>query len=148
MGVDQSGPAGDQTEGPAPPRGAGTGADRTITLVDPILTLLKDHHHGPVIPHPESYVFPAPCGTKPIDIRTAWETAVRKAELEDFHFHDLRHTTASYLRIAGHSLEDIGDVLGHRSLTVTRRYAHLDDSYQRTMLSSTMGKIFGDRSGL
>ena len=70
-------------------------------------------------------------------------SAVRKAALEDFHFHDLRHTTASYLRIDGHSLEDIGDVLGHRSLTVTRRYAHLDDSYQRKMLGATMAKVFG-----
>ena len=70
-------------------------------------------------------------------MRTAWATAVRNAALEDFHFHDFQHTTASYFRIDGHSLEDIGDVLGHRSLTVTRRYAHLDDSYQRKMLGST-----------
>jgi integrase len=86
-------------------------SDRTITLVDPALTLLRSRQHGSVSPHPECYVFPAPCGTKPIDIRTAWKTAIRKAGLVDFHFHDLRHTTASYLRMAGHSLEDIGDVL-------------------------------------
>jgi integrase len=124
-------------------RNTKNGADRTITLVDPVLTLLRDRHCGQVISHPESYVFPAPCGTKPIDIRTAWETAVRTAALVDFHFHDLRHTTASYLRIDGHSLEDIGDVLGHRSLIVTRRYAHLDDSYQRKMLDSTMRRVSG-----
>ena len=128
-------------------RNTKNGSDRTTTLVDPTLTILRDRQRGPIIPHPESYVFPAPCGTKPISIRTAWETAVCKAQLEDFHFHDLRHTTASYLRIDGHSLEDIGDVLGHRSLTVTRRYAHLDDSYQRKMLGSTMGKVFGEGSG-
>jgi integrase len=124
-------------------RNTKNGSDRTITLVDPVLTLLRERHRGPVIPHPETHVFPAPCGPKPISIRTAWDTAVRKAQLEDFHFHDLRHTTASYLRIDDHSLEDIGDVLGHRSLTVTRRYAHLDDSYQRKMLGTTMAKVFG-----
>ena len=125
-------------------RNTKNGSDRTITLVDPLLTLLRDRHRGPVIPHPESYVFPAPCGTKPISIRTAWETVIHKANIENFNFHDLRHTTASYLRIDGHSLEDIGDVLGHRSLAVTRRYAHLDDSYQRKMLNSTMSKVFGE----
>jgi integrase len=100
-------------------------------------------YRGQVLPHPDRYVSPAPYETKPIEIRTAWETAVCKAGLEDFRFHDLRHTTASYLRIHGHSLEDIGDVLGHRNLTVTRRYAHLDDSYQRKMLDSTMRKVVG-----
>lgn len=129
-------------------RNTKNGFDRTITLVDPVLAILRNRQHGTVVPHPESYVFPAPCGTKPISIRTAWETAVRKAGVENFNFHDLRHTTASYLRIDGHSLEDIGDVLGHRSLTVTRRYAHLDDSYQRKMLGSTMGKIFSEGGGL
>jgi integrase len=125
-------------------RNTKNGSDCTITLVDPVLTFLRERHQGSVIPHPGSYVFPAPCRTKPLDIRTAWETAVRKAALKDFHFHDLRHTTASYLRIDGHSLEDIGDLLGHRSLIVTRRYAHLDDSYQQKMLGSTMGKVFGE----
>jgi integrase len=120
------------------------GADRTIVLIDPVRTLLQARQQGAVLPHPECYVFPAPCGTKPIDIRTAWATAVRHAAIENFHFHDLRHTTASYLRLAGHSLEDIGEVLGHRSLTVTRRYAHLDDAYQRKMLSTTLGRVFGE----
>lgn len=129
-------------------RNTKNGSDRTITLVDPVLTLLRNRQQGQIIPHPESYVFLAPCGTRPISIRTAWETAVRKAGIENFNFHDLRHTTASYLRMNGHSLEDIGDVLGHRSLTVTRRYAHLDDSYQCKMLGSTMSKVFGKESGL
>jgi integrase len=92
-------------------------------------------------------LFPAPCGTKPVDIRTAWHTAITKAGIGNFKFHDLRHTTASYLRLNGHSLGDIADVLGHKSPTVTRRYAHLDDSYQRKMLSTTMGKVLGGAEG-
>lgn len=124
------------------------GSDRTITLVEPVLTLIRGRYHGSVTPRPETYVFPSPCGTKPANIQTAWDNAVRNADLENFRFHDLRHTTASYLRMNGHSLADIGDVLGHRSLSVTRRYAHLDDTYQRKMLNSTMSKIFGGGGAL
>jgi integrase len=119
-------------------------SDRTVVLVQPVLSLLRARVQGQVIPHPDTYVFPAPCGTRPVDIRSAWNVAVCKARVDNFTFHDLRHTTASYLRMNGHSLADIAEILGHRSLAVTRRYAHLDDSYQRQMLGATMGRIFGE----
>jgi integrase len=123
------------------------GSDRTAAPAGPTVTLMRECR-GEVTAHPEAYVFPAPCGTKPIRIRTAWDAAARKAQLEDFRFHDLRRGAASSLRMGGHSLEDIGDVLGRRSLRVTRRYAHLDDSYQRKMLGSKVGKVFGEGGGL
>ena len=124
-------------------RGTKNGEDRRVPLVGPVVEVLRERQHSQVTPHPEMLLFPAPCGTKPVDIRTAWRTAIQKAGIENFKFHDLRHTTASYLRLNGASLADIADVLGHKSLAVTRRYAHLDDSYQRTMLGGTMEKVFG-----
>jgi integrase len=54
-----------------------------------------------------------------------FENAVVEAKLKNFHWHDLRHTFASRLRMKGAPLEDIADLLGHKSLTMTRRYAHL-----------------------
>lgn len=54
-----------------------------------------------------------------------WTRAVEAAGIEDFRFHDCRHTAASYLRQVGVSLETIADVLGHKTLAMTRRYAHL-----------------------
>jgi integrase len=125
-------------------RGTKNGEDRRVPLVGPVVEVLRQRSRGQVLPHPETLLFPAPNGRTPVDIRTAWHTAISKAGIENFHFHDLRHTTASYLRLAGHSLGDIADVLGHKSLAVTRRYAHLDDTYQRKMLSSTLDKVFGD----
>lgn len=59
--------------------------------------------------------------------RRAWETAVRNAEIDDFRFHDLRHSAAAYLAQCGASLAEIAEFLGHRSLQGVQRYAHLTD---------------------
>ena len=48
--------------------------------------------------------------------RKAWMNALRDAELQDFRFHDLRHTAASYLAMSGATLSEIAEVLGHRTL--------------------------------
>lgn len=54
-----------------------------------------------------------------------FERAVRHAEVEDLHFHDLRRTFASRLAERGISLQTIADLLGHGATYVTERYAHL-----------------------
>ena len=54
-----------------------------------------------------------------------WYAAVEAAGLKDFRFHDLRHTTASMLAAQGASLLEIADVLGHRTLSMVKRYSHL-----------------------
>jgi site-specific recombinase XerD len=54
-----------------------------------------------------------------------FERAVRHAEIEDFHFHDLRRTFASRLAEKGVSLQAIADLLGHSATYVSERYAHL-----------------------
>jgi integrase len=63
--------------------------------------------------------------SKPLYIHDAFLTAMKRAKIKDFRFHDLRPTAASYLAMQGCSLAEIAEVLGHRSLDVTRRYAHL-----------------------
>ena len=54
-----------------------------------------------------------------------WYTALASAGIADFRFHDLRHTCASYLASQGASLLEIADVLGHRTITMVKRYSHL-----------------------
>jgi len=49
------------------------------------------------------------------------DTAMRKAKLENFRFHDLRHSTASYLAMNGASLLEIADILGHKTLQMVKR---------------------------
>jgi integrase len=67
--------------------------------------------------------------------RTAWETAVRKAKLTGVRFHDLRHTFASWAVQRGASLPEVKDLLGHSSLAMVLRYAHLAPEHLRSAVS-------------
>lgn len=58
-----------------------------------------------------------------------WRRAVKQSGVTNFRFHDARHTYASYLAMSGASLMDIAAILGHKTLDMTRRYAHLMPSY-------------------
>ena len=73
------------------------------------------------------YVFPQPSGLPgPYEHFDAhWYVALKAAGIADFHFHDLRHTTASMLAAQGASLLEIADVLGHKTLTMVKRYSHI-----------------------
>lgn len=64
--------------------------------------------------------------------RSAFERAVRKAELEDCTFHDLRHTFASRLVMAGVDLPTVKELLGHRDISMTMRYTHLSSDHKQT----------------
>lgn len=66
--------------------------------------------------------------------REAFERAVREAEIEDFRFHDLRHTFASYLLMSGATLPELADALGHRTLAMVKRYAHLSRSHAASVV--------------
>jgi len=65
------------------------------------------------------------------DLRKAWTKALRDAEIEDFRMHDLRHTAASYLAMAGVDMRTIAEILGHSNVVVTQRYAHLTTEHLR-----------------
>jgi integrase len=57
--------------------------------------------------------------------RRSFETARTKAGLEDVHLHDLRHTAASHLLMAGVDLRTLAEILGHKTLQMVHRYTHL-----------------------
>jgi len=73
---------------------------------------------------------------EPLENGRHWfDDAVIEAGIKNFRWHDLRHTFASRLRMKGTPLEDIADLLGHKSLTMTRRYAHLGPNKLHAVVS-------------
>jgi integrase len=69
-----------------------------------------------------------------LEVRRSFATACRKAKIKDFHFHDLRHTFASQLVMNGADIATVSRLLGHTTLTMTLRYAHLaPDHLQKTV---------------
>ncbi|MHA1575141.1 MAG: tyrosine-type recombinase/integrase [Alphaproteobacteria bacterium] len=92
----------------------------------------------------ELFLFPSNNGLKPMDIRRPWKNALKKAEIEDFRFHDLRHTTASYLVMGGASLVEVAEILGHKTLQMVQRYAHLSEGHKKKVIEDYSKKMFGE----
>lgn len=75
------------------------------------------------------------CFTKP------WKKALEDGDIKGFRFHDLRHSCASYLAQSGASLLEIADVLGHKDISVTKRYSHLCIRHKSSLINRVMGGI-------
>ncbi len=75
------------------------------------------------------------------DIRTAFENAVVEAKLDDFRFHDLRHHFASWFVMRGGSLQALKEILGHATLAMTMRYAHLAPEHLRNEVAKTERRV-------
>jgi integrase len=103
------------------------GERREIPINNTLKAILQDLTRRLDIP----YVFYDNATGKPYgDIKRAFASACRKAKITDFHFHDLRHTFASQLIMAGVDLTTVKELLGHKTLTMTLRYAHLAPSHK------------------
>jgi integrase len=70
-----------------------------------------------------------------------WQAALKRAGIRNFRFHDLRHSCASYLAQSGATLLEIADVLGHRNLSVTRRYSHLTIQHKSALINRVLGSV-------
>jgi len=89
-------------------------------------------------------LFPRADGLKPLDIRYAWAQALQATGITDCRFHDLRHSCASYLAMSGASLVEIAAVLGHKTLQMVQRYAHLSEAHTAGVVARMTAAIFAD----
>lgn len=87
-------------------------------------------------------VFPGSRADRPLQFEKAWKAALGKAGIRDFRFHDLRHCAASYLVMSGASLAEVGDLLGHKTVQMTKRYAHIAEGHTRAIMQTMNDKIF------
>jgi len=117
------------------------GERRLLPLAGHALELMQEH--AKVRDIKGELVFPSKNKSRPTSIRAAWEKALKNAEVENFKFHDLRHSAASYLAMNGASMAEIAEILGHKTLNMVKRYAHLSEAHTAKVVESMNRKIFG-----
>lgn len=77
------------------------------------------------------YVFYDPYTNSPYKrVEHSFKTALKKADIRDFHFHDLRHTLASHPVMSGVDITTVKELLGHKSLSMTLRHVNLAQSHK------------------
>ena len=79
--------------------------------------------------------------------RGSFVEAVKRAGLEDFRFHDLRHTFASYLLMSGASLAELAEALGHKTLAMVKRYAHLSRAHAASVVDRMDARLIDEGFG-
>jgi len=107
-------------------RGAGakSGQTRHLPLNSEAARILEQWN--PPAPEAQSFVFTGADSSEPLnDVKKAWASLVKRAGISAFRFHDLRHTFASKLVMAGVDLNTVRELLGHGDIAMTLRYAHL-----------------------
>ena len=117
------------------------GTPRTIPVVGAAQDALQAHYKAD--PTKEGWVFKGARDDAPGTFDSAWQAVRKAAGLDDFRFHDLRHTTASYLTQGGAGLAQVADALGHRTLVMARRYSHQSGEHVRATLASIADKLEG-----
>jgi integrase len=92
-------------------------------------------------PTDTEYVFPSPKTKGRLNnVDRSWDSLITAAKIDDFTFHDLRHTFASWLVMAGVDLYTVRDLLTHSDIRMTQIYAHLAPSHKAAAVERVFGK--------
>lgn len=104
------------------------GDSRELPLSGEVLALLRDRSESSA--SGDDRLFPPKPGSKSphLDLRAPFNAALKASNITNFHWHDLRHTAASYLTMEGVTPLMISKILGHRTMAMVARYSHLEPS--------------------
>ncbi len=103
------------------------GSSRKIPISDALKEVLFELKNESV----NEFVFQNSLGKPYKDVRTAFRTALNKSGIKDVTFHTLRHTFASHLVMSNVNLKTVQELLGHRTIQMTMRYAHLSGKHKQ-----------------
>lgn len=114
--------------------------DRVIAILQGLPSRLKS-----------TWVFTSSNGETAMDadnfVRRVFKPALTKAGIGDFRWHDLRHTFASRLVMAGEDIRTVQELMGHKNITMTMRYSHLSPKHLMGAVQRLTEKPTGTRSG-
>jgi len=117
---------------------------RTLPLTGYSLDLLKAYRKSGVRHIDSDLVFPDPRDhTKPWNFDALWKRAIKQSEVENFRFHDCRHTFASACLKSGATLPELMHLMGHKSPAMVARYAHLCDNHASSIVERMNSEMFG-----
>ncbi len=116
------------------------GRPRSVALADPVIDQLKALYAARQSAKP--LVFASKTAFGRIDIKKAWMQAVKRAGIEDYHFHDLRHQFATLAASTGASNLELATAMGHRTLAMLQRYTHLDAQTTKKFSNHISEKFF------
>jgi integrase len=123
------------------------GEPRHIPVVGPAQQVLRAQWDRD--PTGKDWVFKGMRDDAPANIELAWRSVRAKAGLtgaKHCRFHDLRHTTASYLTMNGATLAEVAEALGHRTLVMAKRYSHQSGEHVRGTLERMANRFLNELS--
>jgi len=115
---------------------------RKVVPIAPLFQVTREPQESP---SPHVFIY---AGKKVGRVPVSFYSALKRAGIENFRFHDLRHTFASHLVMRGASLKEVQELLGHKDIKMTMRYAHLAQENKKTAVSLLNGFASCVNSGM
>lgn len=115
------------------------GDARTVPVVGAAQAALQEQFDRD--PTGREWVFKGWTDDAPANFESSWKRVRANAGLKNFRFHDLRHTTASYLTMNGATLAEVAEALGQRTLVMAKRYSHQSGEHVRSTLEKMAEKF-------
>ena len=114
---------------------------RGLALHGVVLKMLKTKASS--TPDKDGLIFPSTKKKEiPLNFRKSFQTALDQVGIKDFTWHDIRHTTASYLAMQGATSNEIAAILGHKSLDMVKRYSHISQAHSSSVLKKLNQSLF------